>query len=287
MVPFVIPAKVDGKSLIAMRGEPIAADGPRLVARDGHFFVGKTRTKIWGVNFCFGASFPTHQDAERIAARLEAFGVNSVRMHHMDSQPFPSGIWDRQDATKLSADALDRLDYFIDQLARHGVYCNVNLHVSRTHSKVLKLPDADKLPGYDKMVDLFTPQLIDAQKRYARDLLTHVNAYRKVRYADDSAVAFVEINNEDSLFMWGAESELRNLPDHYAGLLRSRFADGLKARYGTTDKLREAWSKGAEELGDDMLTVEPGQRLATGAARKVQGPGGAAGQDRPANRRRQ
>jgi hypothetical protein len=255
MVPFVIPAKVDGKSLIAMRGEPIAAGGPRVAAGDGHFFVGKTRMKVWGVNFCFGASFPAHADAEQIAARLEAFGVNSVRLHHMDSQPFPAGIWDRQDATKLSAEALDRLDYFIDQLARRGVYCDVNLHVSRTHSKILKLPDADKLPGYDKMVDLFTPQLIDAQKRYARDLLTHVNAYRKTRYADDAAVAFVEINNEDSLFMWGAESELRNLPDYYAGLLRSRFADYLKSRYGTTDKLREAWSKGAEELGDDLLTA--------------------------------
>jgi hypothetical protein len=92
MVPFVIPAKVDGKSLIAIRGEPIAADGPRIVARDGHFFVGKARMKVWGVNFCFGANFPTHADAERIASRLEAFGVNSVRLHHMDSQPYPSGI---------------------------------------------------------------------------------------------------------------------------------------------------------------------------------------------------
>jgi hypothetical protein len=34
-----------------------------------------------------------------------------------------------------------------------------------------------------------------------------------VRLADDPAVAFVEINNEDSLFMWGWEDKLRRLPD--------------------------------------------------------------------------
>jgi hypothetical protein len=60
-------------------------------------------------------------------------------------------------------------------------------------------------PDYDKIVGIFTPALINAQKQYARDLLTHVNPYRGVRYADDPAVAFVEITNEDSLFMWGAD----------------------------------------------------------------------------------
>ena len=264
-VPFVIPAEPNPKSLIALRsGPPISTDGPRLVARGGHFFVGQRRVRIWGVNLCFGACFPAQADAERVAERLAAAGINSVRFHHMDSAAFPRGIWDRGDPKRLSAEALDRLDYFIDRLARRGIYANVNLHVSRTHSRVLKLPDTDRLSNYDKMVDIFTPALVEAQRSYARDLLTHVSKYRKVRYADDPAVAFVEINNEDSLFMWGADRALPALPPYYAEALQAAHIAWLKGRYGGTARLRAAWNEGTEPLGENLLTDERLRQLAEG-----------------------
>ena len=252
-VPFVIPTTWSPKAEINFSSPAIGPTSPRLVATGGHFFAGAKRVRIWGVNLCFGACFPTHKDAERIAARMAAFGINSVRFHHMDSTAFPRGIWDRKDPFKLSSQALDRLDYLIDQLARKGIRSNINLHVSRTHSRVLKLPNPGSGLNYDKMVGIFTPALIEAQKKYARDLLTHVNPYRKRRYADDPAVAFVEITNENSLFLWGAEQKLRALPEFYATILRRRYAAWLKGRYGTTAKLRAAWNEGSQPLGKDML----------------------------------
>jgi hypothetical protein len=259
-VPFVIPATQNPGSLIAFESKPIAVDSPRLVAKDGHFFAGGERVRIWGVNLCFAANFPAHADAERLAARLAAFGINSVRHHHMDGTVFPGGVWDPKDERKLSAEAIDRLDYLMDQLARHGIYSNLNLHVSRAWARVLKLPDTASIDSFDKMVDLFTPELIDAQKQYARDMLTHVNPYRKsagspsgVRRADDPAVAFVEINNEDSLFMWGWEDKLRRLPDFYGRLLQDRYNEWLAKRYGADANLAKAWSAGAEPLGENLL----------------------------------
>ena len=255
MVPFVIPDAPDAASPIAMAGQPIPADGEHVVVRDGHFAVGGRRLKIWGVNLCFGACFPEPDEAERIARRMAAAGVNSVRFHHMDTSAWPRGILDPKDKTRLYPEALERLDYFIDQLARHGIRANLNLHVGRSASRALGLPD----PGtkYDKIVGLFMPALVQAQKQYARDLLGRTNAARKVRYADDPAVAFVEITNEDSLFMWSAADDLRALPDPYATVLRERFSAYLKARYGTTEALRRAWATGAEPLGDDLL-ADPG-----------------------------
>ena len=116
--PFVIPLETHPDSEIAIREHtPIPFDGPRLIAREGHFYREGRRVRIWGVNLSFGANFPTHADAEKVAERLAAVGLNSVRFHHMDTARWPRGIWDAADPTTLSHEALDRLDYFIDQLA--------------------------------------------------------------------------------------------------------------------------------------------------------------------------
>jgi len=252
LVPFVIPARPNPDSLIAApAAKPIETDSPRLAARSGHFFLGDDRVRLWGVNLSFGANFPTQEAAPHVAARLAAAGVNTIRCHHMDTSRWPRGIWNAKDGIGLSSEALDRLDFFIDQLARRGIYVNINLHVGREHSKYLGLPETGR--SYDKVTNIFTPALIDAQKKYARDLLDHVNKYRNVRYADDPAIAIVEITNENSFFMWDGDQTLRNLPDFYAKTLQAKFNSWLKGELGSDDKLRAAWSDGVRPLGDNIL----------------------------------
>ncbi|MCH8194203.1 MAG: carbohydrate binding domain-containing protein, partial [Planctomycetes bacterium] len=146
---------------------------------------------------------------------------------------------------------MDRLDYFIDQLARRGIYANLNLHVGRAHSHYLDVPPLEH--NYDKVYTLFAPALVKAQRDYARALLTHVNVYRRVRYADDPAVAFVEITNENSFFMWDGDQTLRSLRPYYAKMLQGRYNEWLARRYGQRQALAAAWSKGARALGDDLI----------------------------------
>jgi len=227
-----------------------------IVVRDGHFFTGDKRIRFWGVNLAFGGCFPTHEQADAVALRLSTFGINAVRFHHMDNQRFPNGIFADKLLEKLSPEALDRLDYFIDALAKQGVYSNINLHVSRDWSKTHDFPRADRLPGYDKMVDLIHDDLIAADRQYARDLLTHVNAYRNVCYAQDPAICMIEINNENSLFLWGGEKDLANLPEPYAGLLNKGWNRWLVRKYATRSTLDQAWAKGATPLGKYLLTWE-------------------------------
>lgn len=251
-VPFVIPAQPNPGSLIAYpSSQPIKTNSDRLIAKRGHFCRSKDRVRLWGVNLSFGANLPKHEDAPYIAARLAAAGVNAVRCHHMDTARWPRGLWNAKDGKTIDPEALERLDYFIDQLARRGIYVNINLHVGRAHSQYLDLPKTNR--QYDKISNIFTPALIDAQKKFARELLTHVNPYRKLRYADDPAVAIVEITNENSLFMWGSEQTLRTLPPYYADILQSKFNTWLQKRYSSDQKLRNIWSEGAEELGKNLL----------------------------------
>ena len=252
-VPFVIPARPDANSPIAVTSyEPILIDSDRLLADNGHFYRGSKRVRLWGVNLSFGANLPTHEDAPFIAARMAAAGVNSVRCHHLDTSRWPRGIWNSADGKNIDPEALDRLDFFINQLALHGICVNLNLHVGREHSEYIGLPDTNR--GYDKITNIFTPELIDAQKDYARQMLSHVNPYRGVRYANDPAVAIVEITNENSFFMWSSDETLRTLPPYYADILQEQFNAWLAIRYGSNEKLRDAWAEGAQQLGGDLLS---------------------------------
>jgi hypothetical protein len=250
--PFVIPAQINPSCAIWVTDyEPISTQSERLTALNGHFRYRGKAIRIWGVNLSFGANLPTQQDAPLVAARLAAAGVNAVRCHHMDSSRWPDGIWNSKDGKSLDPQALDRLDYFINELAKRGIWADINLHVGREHTKYLGLPQTNR--EYDKIVGIYTPALVDAQKQYARDLLTHVNKYRGVRYADDPAVAFVEITNEDSFFMWDADQTLRTLPPYYAEILRNQFNAWLMQRYGSDEALLAAWAEGTQPLGQNML----------------------------------
>ncbi len=250
-VPFVIPARQNERSVIAMESVPIRGEADRLVVRSGHFFRGDERVRLWGVNLSFGANLPTHDNAVHIARRLAAAGINSVRCHHMDSARFPRGWWNSRDGKTIEPEAFDRLDYFIDQLADNGIYVNLNLHVGRDHSRYIGLPRTNR--NYGKISNIFTPAIIEAEKGFARQVLGHVNKYRNVTYAADPAIAIVEITNENSFFMWDSQETLRTLPVYYAEILQGQYNDWLKEEYGSTSKLGDVWGKDAEPLGENLL----------------------------------
>ena len=83
---------------------------------------------------------------------------------------------------------------------------------------------AEALGMAAKPVSMFDPTLIELQKKYAKDLLTHYNPYTKLRYCDDPAVALIEIINESSII--GLKPE--NLPDFYSSQFTNLFNDWKK-----------------------------------------------------------
>lgn len=259
--PFVLPWD-DSRNTItdvgALNPAPAGKNGT-IRALNGHFYdESGRRVRFLGTNFTFSACFPDKADAEKIAARLHKYGVNIVRLHHMDMFPAPQGIWDPKfkDKQHLDPDQLDRLDYLVFQLKQHGIYVNINLHVSRAFTEADGFPETAKLPDMDKAVDFFEPRMIALQKQYAHDLLTHTNPYTKSRYVDDPCVAVIEINNENTLLgaAWG--ETLDNLPPSYQAELTRQWNAWLKQRYATTDGLKRAWASADKPLGPNLLTNE-------------------------------
>lgn len=252
LFPFVLPwndASPGVTDCSEWLAKPAGARGFVHVQGE-HFFVGGDaakpadgeRVRFFGVNFSFAANFPERDEAGQVAARLAKFGINAVRFHHMDMYPAPRGIW-QKDIRTIDPVQLDKLDYLFSQLKARGIYGNINLHVSRTYPG---LPAREKTPRFDKGLDLFMPQMIEMQKDYARQLLLHKNPYTGLRYVDDPAVAFVEINNENSLFSRWWEKSLDSMPSFYSDELSRQWQQWKAKNPARGLDLPEGWIPRAE-----------------------------------------
>lgn len=237
------------------------AGGPAIdyvVATNGHLYANGQPFRIFGVNCVFDAAFPAHDMAEKVAARLARAGVNCVRFHHMDSNLKPKGIFvnvatNSPDYRRtLDPGQLEKMDYFIAQLKARGIYANLNLHVGRYYPNY----PTNGITKYFKGLDIYVPGLIDLQKEYARDLLTHVNAYTGLPYTQDPAVAIIEINNENGLIHeWHAGEFAPTLEPIYLNELSNQWNVWLTNRYPTTLALSNAWAPATgSPYGAELLT---------------------------------
>ncbi|RRK02187.1 hypothetical protein Ga0100230_003070 [Opitutaceae bacterium TAV3] len=232
----------------------IRAEGSNFITTD----TGQ-RIRFLGVNLAFAANFPEHADAEKLAARLARLGVNCVRFHHMDRTGLlrnaagrRATIWNEDaDGQTLDPAQLDRLDYLFAQLKARGIYANINLHVSRTY------PGFPAGSRYHKALDMFVPGMIALQKQYARDLLHHKNNYTGLRYADDPAVAIVEINNENGVVGRWWRGNLDTLDPLYVGELNTRWNAWLTRNHGSPAAALAAWKNAdatdATPTGPELL----------------------------------
>lgn len=269
--PFTIPygglAEGTAPEALARLEAPAGAEGFVEVRGDRFVLADSGRPiRFWATNLCFGACFPPHDVAERMARRMASLGINCVRFHHMDASGYPRGIWESQgwgdfEHTGLHPEALDRLDYLIARLKDQGIYVNINLHVSRSYGERDGFPavgEGERVPNYGKGVDNFYPRCIEEQERYARMLLRHVNAYTGKAYAEEPALAMVEISNEDGLLFEWRGGGLDRLPAPYIEELQRQWNAWLSRKHGSTEALRTAWAEG-EVAGDETdLLAAPG-----------------------------
>lgn len=219
------------------------------------------RVRFFGTNLVGAACFPELAEAPKIAARLHRLGINIVRLHHMDA-PWPSrnifGDAAERDAStragkpfQISPESLARLDYFAYQLAQHGVYSNLNLHVARAPQDDAASPEMGKVVAY------FEPKFIASQKDYARALLAHVNPYSGARWADAPSLGTVEIDNEDSLIDGARAGVLQTLSPAVRDGLRRRWTDFLSRRYPNLAALKTAWQPNAAAQNNENLLKNP------------------------------
>ena len=291
--PFYLPwddCEETALSLSKRLAKPAGILGYVDVGEDGHLYVGGERIRFLGVNICEGAAFPEKEEAEGIAGRLAKFGVDVVRFHHMDAGWGSFNIFDRSTGgtRRLSKNALDRLDYFISKLKENGIYVDLNLLVSR------RFTAADGLPREIESVDwkdqqalgFFMEEVEELEKEYARQLLTHLNPYTGMTYAEDPAVAFVEIVNEQGLIQSWLGGTIDRLPQVFKDKLKEKWNLYLASKYVSDEEFRRTWGARVEpEQQPELLKngcFEDGVKNwslevhdgAQASSRIVEGPGG-------------
>jgi hypothetical protein len=181
------------------------------------------RARFWGVNITEwtpgSVAIPSKGDAPVWAATLARHGINLVRLHFLDL-PTPRGLIDDKydDSRHIDPAQLDREDFFIAELLKRGIYVDWNMKVGRQ----FKDGDGVLSTRVGKGPLLFDRRLIELQKEYARQILTHVNPYTKRAYRDEPGVAIVEIVNEDAIYVgWTADSPYdQELTDLYNDWVR-------------------------------------------------------------------
>jgi len=116
--------------------------------------------------------------------------------------------WNAPDTQHFESGQFEKFDNLVAELEEHGIYLNLNLHVGRKFTVADGVAQADWL-GYGKYCVIFDPRMIELQKDYARQLLTHRNPRTGRTYAEDPAVVIIELSNEDSLFLAWTSGYLR------------------------------------------------------------------------------
>ncbi len=250
MFPFVI--SYDGPNNASSMAHIIEAPAGKhgFIRVEGNHFVNDVGPiRFNATNLTGPANFPTHETADKLASRLARLGINCVRHHFMDTwyvnfmtKPTQAILADDSKTQReLDHKQLDKLDYLISALKKHGIYSNLNLHVGRTLDERDGFPNSKKLPWANKGIDHFEPRMIELQKEYAQKLLTHVNPYTGNAYTDEPSVAMIEINNESSLISRFYNGSLDTIPDPYFSELRQQWNFWLHKKYGSVAILSSAW----------------------------------------------
>ena len=190
---------------------PAGKYGRIIAAPDGRLVFEKHPEKtvrLWGENICQYAlrhSKPVFQSLAEYFARM---GINLVRLHHHDNDlADPNSA----NSTDLNYEHLDKLEYFVAELKKNGLYITTDLFTSRKVKPGDHIPEIQELLKDKKVSNPVVPfktlipfseEAFNNWKTFARNWMTHRNPYTGMTWAEDPVLVYVNLVNEDNITIW-------------------------------------------------------------------------------------
>ncbi len=228
----------------------------RIARQDDVLIYNGKPIKLWGLNLCYNAGCaPDKAIAERRAKFYAKYGINAVRLHKYADGPGWRGINSRNSYAEFDPEDLDRMDYLIAQLKKAGIYILLSPHFGTVP---LGPDDKQDVPYLDELATqrsegllkmehcavYYSPEIQAVTFKHVRNLMNHKNPYTGLTYAEDPAIAFVEIINEQSIMFYTSMNPLKASPT-LRKIAGKQFCDWLRQRYGDKEGLIKAWGKDA------------------------------------------
>lgn len=233
-----------------------------FIRNEGDHFVDGNGKEIRfiGTNIGMTGCFPSHEDADKVAAELTRYGINIVRMHYVSHRTPKEGYPVLN--SFIEPVQLERFDYLFAKLKENGIYVYFQLNIARKATKANGLENEKPLPYYKNGLDNFEYVLIGLQKRFHKEILSHVNPYTGLAYKDDPAISMFELANENSIvYSWySPKHHFTGLSEPYKTRMIAMWNTWLRHKYQTTENLKKAWEGNAGEDGNAPIvnTVESG-----------------------------
>jgi len=219
--------------------------------------------KLWGLNLCYSACTPDRALADRRAALYPKYGINAVRLHKFADGHGWAGIQTKTSVAEFEPETLDRFDYQVAKFKEAGIYVVLSAHFgtmkmgSVDRRDVPFLEEFGTLNGEAGRVSaphsslFYSPDLQKLHLRQILNLLNHRNPYTALTYAEDPAVAALEIINEQSILFYTSMEPLKRSSTlrHQIG---RRFSRWLREKYGSEQGLTEAWGDRALDSFSDQ-----------------------------------
>ena len=194
----------------------IALDAPAgkyglLKSVGNHFeFEGKPGVQqvFYGANLTTSACAPAKDKATTLAQRLARIGYNTIRLHHYDE------LWDQNEADEYGHTYRDRMDFFISELIKNGLYITLDLYSTRdiTYSELGFSGSGDMNNNDYKILSLVSAALADDSTaknsgylnvyqdwcNFTDSVLDRTNQYTGRKYSEEPALILVTVLNEPS-----------------------------------------------------------------------------------------
>ena len=225
------------------------------IRREGDkLLLGDKPIKLWGINLCYaGGCAPSNKLADKRAAFYAHHGVNAVRLHKYAEGTIWSGIQSEDSFVNFNPVVLDKMDYQIAKFCEYGIYIKLSAHFGTASLGRGDLPAIPYLEEFGKFgsdanarvivpagCTYFSREAQDIQIAHYVNLLKHRNPYRDLTYAEDPAIAFIEILNEQSALFFSVIPALKSSPT-LTKRVGEEFCSLLREKYGDHEGLLKAW----------------------------------------------